>query len=81
MDFNQILLLFQVLCLYLLLTIIYRRRQRRNLFALLIPSTLFSLVHAQAWWILNQFEQTKLNTLVHLTQEISLSAEIGRAHV
>lgn len=80
MDFNQILLLFQVFCLYLLFTLIYRRRQRRNLFALLIPFTLFLLIHAQAWWILNQFEQTKLNTLIHLTQEISLSAAQTAIH-
>ncbi len=56
-------------------TIILRemfRRQRRNLYAILIPATLLILVQGQAWWMLDKFEANALTEFQHLYQTISI---------
>ncbi|MCW1968670.1 MAG: hypothetical protein KIH69_011220 [Anaerolineae bacterium] len=74
MNFEYSLLFIAIFALFTAITRIYQRPQQRNLFALFIPATLFVLIHAQAWWLLGQFEQRETSSIVHLTQEISLSA-------
>ncbi|MBU6359403.1 MAG: hypothetical protein WCL57_00770 [Chloroflexota bacterium] len=74
MNFDYVLLLFQATCLGLIVVRALQRSQHRNLFALLIPTTLLILIYTQAGWVLQQFEQKESSIIVHLTQEISLSA-------
>src|SRR5665647_1398421 len=47
------------------------RKQRRNLYAILIPLTMLILVQGQAWWMLNQFEADNLTIMQHMYQNIS----------
>lgn len=74
MNFEYSLLFIAIFALLTAITRIYQRPQHRNIFALFIPATILVLIHAQAWWLLGQFEQREISTIVHLTQDISLSA-------
>ena len=67
------------LCLYIQLIILitiplreFLRKERRNIYAILIPVTMIFLVQGQTWWMLNKFEADGLTEIQHLYQDISI---------
>ena len=48
------------------------RSSGRNLFVILIALAMLVMVQGQAWWMFNKFQESGVNTLLHLNQVISL---------
>ena len=70
-ELDRFYLYIQIIVLMAIPAREFFRKQRRNLYAILIPLTMLILVQGQAWWMLEQFEADNLTTMQHLYQNVS----------
>jgi hypothetical protein len=69
---DWIFLYCQIILLFFLIFRELARRTNRNLYIILIASSMLVLVQFQAWWTLEKFQNSNSNNIVHLFQNISI---------